>query len=133
MISDDLINELMRSTRTNSKCTKSTAAQKYPLTNISYDEETELIFVEVALAGFAKEDINMKIEDGKLYISAGFTNDESDTVKYMQRDIATRDFERVIALDDRYANGTTSASYDDGLLTISIEPSETYSNIIEIQ
>jgi len=128
MNSQKMIEELLYGTRR--KCSQ--GVQKYPLTNISYDEDTHLIFIEVAAAGFSKEDINMKIEEGRLYIKGKMAQeDESDSIKYVQKDIATRDFERVIALHERYINGHVTASFENGLLTISIEPSESYSNVIE--
>jgi len=107
--------------------------QKYPLTDISYDKKTNIVFVEVALAGFSKDDVSVRLENGNLVISSAGVTAEEDDIEYVQKDIAFRSFERVIKLHEKYSKGKVNATFENGLLTVMIAPSEDYSTLIEIK
>ena len=110
-----------------------TGVSKYPPTDLSYSKDSELIFVEVALAGFQKEDLDIRTENNLLIISSeGIQEDDSDGVEFIQKNIARRSFKRIIKLDNTYIGGEIKASMDDGLLTISIKPNKSAINQIEI-
>ena len=68
----------------------------YPPYNIKQVEENHFV-VELALAGFAKQDVDVIFEDGKLTIS-GKAADDSDN--FIFKGIANRAFTRTFALDD---------------------------------
>ena len=68
----------------------------YPPYNIKQVEENHYV-VELALAGFAKQDIDVIFEDGKLTIS-GKAADDNDN--FIFKGIANRAFTRTFALDD---------------------------------
>ena len=68
----------------------------YPPYNIKQVEENHYV-IEVALAGFAKQDIDVIFEDGKLTVS-GKATDDSDN--FIFKGIANRAFTRTFALDD---------------------------------
>ena len=96
--------------------------KRYPLTDISMDKN-KVVYIELAVAGFSKEDIDLEIKGNKLHIKGTNSREELD-LEYVQRHISNQDFERVIALDDKYLSGKFDAELNDGILTIMIEPVE---------
>ena len=68
----------------------------YPPYNIKQVEENHYV-VELALAGFAKQDIDVIFEEGKLTVS-GKAADDNDN--FIFKGIANRAFTRTFALDD---------------------------------
>ena len=87
----------------------------------------------VALAGFGKADIEIKLTDGILSIKSDKDN-ESDGEEILHRGISYRKFERKFTLaDDMIIN---SAKLEDGLLSIELEqivPEEKRPRTIEIK
>lgn len=89
-----------------------------PYDLIKVDEDTYEI--DIALAGFSKEDINVTVDNGSLIIKGdkqSSTNDESSTTVY--KGISSRKFTRIFALGEYME--VTSAELEDGLLTIKVE------------
>ena len=68
----------------------------YPPYNIKQVEENHYV-IEVALAGFAKQDIDVVFEDGTLTVSGKATDDSEN---FIFKGIANRAFTRTFALDD---------------------------------
>ena len=73
--------------------------------------------IEMALAGFSKEDIEVEVEDGLLTVRSIKENDENDSNIY--RGISYRKFNRKFTLaDDIVVN---DASLENGMLEITLE------------
>ena len=73
--------------------------------------------IELALAGFSKKDIEVKVVDGVITISSLKENSESDETLY--RGISYRKFTKKFSLaDDMEVKG---AKLDNGLLSIDLE------------
>jgi molecular chaperone IbpA len=73
--------------------------------------------IEMALAGFSKEDIEVELEDGLLTVRSIKENDENDSDIY--RGISYRKFNRKFTLaDDIVVN---DASLENGMLEITLE------------
>ena len=73
--------------------------------------------IEMALAGFSKEDIEVEVEDGLLTVRSIKENDENDSNIY--RGISYRKFNRKFTLaDDIVVN---NASLENGMLKIDLE------------
>jgi molecular chaperone IbpA len=68
----------------------------YPPYNIKKLDENKYV-VEIAVAGFAKQDIEITLEDGKLIVKG---NTKDDTDRFLYKGIASRAFTRTFALDD---------------------------------
>lgn len=110
-----------------------TGVQRYPLTNIATDENMNL-YIEIAVAGFSKEDISMELKGNKLHITGVYSEkDDLVSLRYYQQNISQRDFNRVIALDERYLQGDINASIEDGILSVIISPIEPDKKLIEIK
>jgi molecular chaperone IbpA len=76
---------------------KLTTAQKYPPYNIvKTDENTYLI--ELAVAGFGPDDVDIELHDGVLAISGKVESTSDDN--YIYKGIANRSFERRFTLAD---------------------------------
>ena len=87
----------------------------YPPYNILRIDETSQE-LHIALAGIAKEDINVSIERGVLNVSTNATT--ADTRQYLHRGIAQRTFSRNWQLGDQAVVG--EPRYVDGMLIIPI-------------
>ena len=73
--------------------------------------------IEMALAGFSKDDIEVEVEDGLLTVRSIKENDENDHPQY--RGISYRKFNRKFTLaDDIMVN---DASLENGMLKIDLE------------
>ena len=101
----------------------------FPPYNIRKDEE-DLYTIEMAVAGFAKEDLEAELKDGVLTVRSKPDQEEGE---YLHRGIAKRAFSRSFTLsDDVVING---ADLVNGMLTINLEkivPEEKKARMIEI-
>ena len=98
-------------------------------TNIRKDEEDKYT-IEMAVAGFSQDDLEVELKEGVLTIRSKTDKDEKD---YLHRGIARRAFSRSFTLsDDMIVKG---ADLVNGMLTIDLEkivPEEKKSRLIEI-
>ena len=108
---------------------RSESATGYPPYNIRKDEEN-VYTIEMAVAGFSKEDLEAELKEGILNIRSKPDQEEGE---YLHRGIAKRAFSRSFTLsDDVIIKG---ADLINGMLTISLEriiPEEKKSRMIEI-
>lgn len=101
---------------------------RYPLTDIALDGDN--LVVELALAGFKKENITIELTDNKLNV----VGERSENgYNYYQQHISSSSFKRTIALAPEYTGGNISASMEDGLLTIVINKIDPVKNLIKIK
>lgn len=100
---------------------------KFPYSDICVSPEG-IMHIEIAAAGFAKEDFDIS-KEADLLIVKGTVSEESIKddagMKYYQKEIAKRAFVRKFALAPEYAESEQiSATSENGILTISIWPVE---------
>lgn len=88
---------------------------KYPPHDIVKLSETTYM-VEIAAAGFKKEELNVSVENGMLTIK-GTQADRS--VDYLHRGISTRNFVKVLNLAEHVV--VKGAEFIDGMLSIGLE------------
>lgn len=89
----------------------------FPKVNVS-ESESEYN-VEVAVAGFSKEDITLKLENGVLTIQAEKKEESGEGSKnYLRREISSRSFSRAVKFPYKLNENEVSASYKDGLVNI---------------
>ena len=86
----------------------------YPAYNIAKDTE-ERYRIEVALAGFAIENISIETEKGMLKIEANKTEERAN---YIHQGIAQRGFSKIFRLAEHMK--VDEARFVDGILTISL-------------
>lgn len=94
-----------------------------PSIDISETEDQFLISAE--LPGMKKEDINISLENGRLSISGerSFKNEEEGKT-FHRVETQYGSFSRSFQLPDYVDEETINASYNDGLLNISIDKAE---------
>ena len=71
--------------------------------------------LELALAGFKKEEVYVYTQDGKLFVE-GQKEDKETGTDYIHRGVAQRSFTRAWTLSDE--TEVRSVAFEDGLLTI---------------
>jgi molecular chaperone IbpA len=91
--------------------------QSYPPYDIvKIDDDTYR--VSVAVAGFSKDDVEVKVEDGTLIVKGEIVTDETEE-KVIHKGIATRKFTRTFALGEYME--VTGAEMKDGMLHIHVD------------
>lgn len=88
----------------------------YPVYNLV--KETSINYrLEIALAGFKKEEISVETADGKLFVTGKV--DKDDNVEYIHRGLSKRSFNRSWTLSDDVE--ITSVDFSEGLLVIKFQ------------
>jgi len=90
----------------------------YPPYNIVKLSETNYA-IEVAVAGFTEEDLNIEFHNGELIVKGTNARDEDADVKYLHRGIANREFIRTFALAENVE--VKGATVKNGILQVSLE------------
>jgi molecular chaperone IbpA len=111
-----------------------TAQTNYPPYNV-IRESDNLYTIEVAVAGFKKDEIKVTIEDGTLSIEANkdVVEDDEGTFQYLHRGLASRAFTRSWTLAEHIK--VKGAEIKDGILTVKLErevPEELKPKIIDV-
>ena len=103
----------------------------FPPYNIRKEGDYNYV-IEMALAGFGKEDIEVEVADGTLSVRSVKENSEDDSTQY--RGISYRRFERKFTMaDDIVVNGAT---LENGMLTVELErvvPEEKKPRLIKVK
>ena len=85
----------------------------YNLIQLNNHEST----LEIALAGFKKDQLKVFTEFGKLYVQ-GKKEESEDVGEFVHKGLAQRSFERVWTVSDDTKVG--SVKFEDGLLTVEL-------------
>jgi molecular chaperone IbpA len=103
----------------------------FPPYNIRKEGDYNYV-IEMALAGFGKDDIEVEVADGTLSVRSVKENSEDDSTQY--RGISYRRFERKFTMaDDIVVNG---AKLENGMLTVELErvvPEEKKPRLIKVK
>ena len=102
----------------------------FPPYNIRKEGDYHYV-IEMALAGFSKEDIEIEVADGTLSIRSDKKDDASDN---LYRGISFRKFNRKFTLSDDIV--VNDAALDNGMLTNNLErivPEEKKPRLIEVK
>ena len=103
----------------------------FPPHNIIKVDDNKYV-VELAVAGFSKDDITIKVVDGSLEIKGEKSNQDKD-VQYLHKGIGTRSFVKKLQLAETVE--VRGAKFKDGILTIGLEnviPEEKKPKVIPI-
>ena len=87
----------------------------YPLYNLVKESSVDFR-LEIALAGYKKEDIRVSTEWNKLFVESGKVRNSDD--EYIHQGLAKRAFKRTWTLSDDVE--VKDVSFEDGLLTIKL-------------
>jgi len=92
-------------------------ASNFPPHNIIRLDDNRYV-VEMAVAGFAKDEIDITIEDGSLIVKGNKKEGEAN-VQYVHRGIGTRSFTKTFTVADTIE--VRGAEFKDGILRIGLE------------
>ncbi len=94
-----------------------------PSVNIMDNEkEFELHF---AIPGFKKEDFNLEVDNEVLTVSGEIkSEDKTKTDNYTRREFHTTSFKRAFTLPETIDVGAINASYEDGILKLTLPKKE---------
>lgn len=98
---------------------------KYPPLNVS--ENDDEYKVEVELPGFKIEDVNLKLEDHRLYISSQTKNEnekKDEKKRYIMRERVEKRFERSLSLGTDVDEEKIGASFRNGILVVTLPKKE---------
>ena len=111
---DEMVNNFFDTAFDNNK-----AVSKYPLTDV-YTKDG-IAYLEIAVAGFSKENIKIELEEDSLRI-IGMKPDEAidETREYIKKDIAKRNFE--VAYSLMFPVESIGAEIIDGILKVVVTP-----------
>ena len=108
-----------------------TQSTGFPPYNIRKEGDYNYV-IEMALAGFGKDDIEVEVADGTLSVRSVKENSEDDSTVY--RGISRRRFDRKFTMaDDIVVNG---AKLENGMLTVELErvvPEEKKPRLISVK
>ncbi len=110
---DSLFNTLDRIENTHNGITR---GQGYPPYNVVKKDDTHYL-IEIAVAGFNKDDISLTLEKGDLTIEGHKHSEDRDD--YVHRGISARKFIRKFTLSDTMV--VVGADIVDGLLLVGLE------------
>jgi HSP20 family protein len=92
----------------------------FPKVNVA-DTETNYS-VEIAVAGFNKDDVKLELKDDVLFISAQKKEaSEEDQKNYIRKEISSRSFQRAVRFPCKINTDTANADYADGIITVRID------------
>ena len=94
----------------------------FPYTDI-YTDKKQNARIDIALPGYQKELISVRIDGTSLIVIAKAPEVEKGVV-YVEQGILKKSVKRVIRLSSYYQDGKVTAVYKDGILSISVAESE---------
>ena len=92
-------------------------SSSFPPHNILKLDESRYV-VELAVAGFSKDEIEITVEDGTLTVKGEKKEKDAD-VQYLHRGIGTRSFTKTLTVADTIE--VKGAEFKDGILRIGLE------------
>ena len=116
---DDVLDQIRDISETVSKATPG-----YPPYNIKQVKDNKYV-IEMAVAGFAKTDIEVTLEGNKLVIKGAVVDSSEDKDNYIYKGIANRNFNRAFTLADKVE--IKDAEIANGMLKVWLE------NMVKVQ
>ena len=102
----------------------------FPYTDI-YTDKKQNARIDIALPGYQKELISVRIDGTSLIVTAKAPEVEKGVI-YVEQGILKKSVKRVIRLSSYYQDGKVTAVYKDGILSISVAESERKPSDIKI-
>lgn len=93
-------------------------ANNYPPHNVVKTSE-DTYRIEVAVAGFTMEEIDVELDNNELTIKGQNKRDDDASYEYLHRGLARRDFERRFTLVDHIE--VVGANIKDGILNVELK------------
>jgi molecular chaperone IbpA len=110
---------------------------KFPAVDVYSTEEG--FQVDIAVAGFNKDDVELELKDNTLFIKADSNTECEDSDEKgtcLKKEIARRSFRRAIRFPEKIDSDQVEASYKDGVISCSVGkvvPEELEDGTVKIQ
>jgi len=114
LVQPDLLNKFLKDAGRWEDCFKK---KDYPYNVI---ETNTAMILEFALAGWAKEELEIKMENNLLSIIGKHHQDKQANINFLHKDIAKRNFTTSFTLGNRADKAKIKSEFINGLLTITI-------------
>jgi len=91
---------------------------KMALPKVNVIDEPETYKVEIAMAGFGKEDLQLELKDNCLFIKLERKEESEERdrdTQYLLKEISSRSFRRVVRFPLEIEPGSASCSYENGI------------------
>jgi molecular chaperone IbpA len=93
--------------------------ESFPKDNVYHVGDNEIV-IEIALAGYHKDDINISRDNNSVVVTGEREDStKSNDIKVIRKNIAARSFTKLYTVAAEYDKA--SASFDDGILSIVFE------------
>jgi HSP20 family molecular chaperone IbpA len=97
--------------------------REYPYTDIYQDGD--LLVIEVALAGWKKDDIDVELEGNVLTVSGKSETKKDEKKTYSLKGIKRSSFSTTFNLKTEWLGGTPDTTFEDGILKVVFKKDET--------
>ena len=112
---DSLFNELFNNVQSTNKFS--------PLANVKEGEEN--FEIEMAIPGFKKDDFKVEVNERVLSVSSVINQEtEENEEGYIRKEFSVNSFERTFRLPKTVDSDQIGASYENGILTLSLPKKE---------
>ncbi len=134
-IFNNIFNEVLN--HGNSKTTQETTQETTQVERVAAANILEIengYEIQVAVPGFSKEEVSIKIDDNILVVSAVKTpKEEEQTIKYLKKEMDSRNLKRSFNLSNKIDKAKISAQYKDGILYVTVLKKENISFNINVE
>lgn len=95
--------------------------EPFPKYNAYLDEADDALVLEFALAGFAKDELSVDVENAQLTVKGHKGEKEAENKRYAHRGIAKRNFQVTYAVPKDYCEEDPAAEFENGILTVRLK------------
>lgn len=101
----------------------STANIKFPLSNVLIEKESGTMIIELALAGYKPEDVNLTVEDNCIILDS-VAQKKDDKYDIVYQDIRRSAFKQKIPVSSKFDLTKIEATFENGILIIKVPVAE---------
>jgi len=98
--------------------------QVFPPMNVFYQADNQAVQIEMALAGYKKDELNIEVEENKIVISGKPAEEEKKEGRYFKQKIRKQEFQRAYEIPNTYDLEKAEVTYEDGILSITVPAKE---------
>ena len=99
-------------------------AQVFPPMNVFYQADNKAVQIEMALAGYKKDELNIEVEENRIVISGKPAEEEKKEGQYFKQKIRKQEFKRAYEIPNTYDLEKAEVTYEDGILSITVPAKE---------
>lgn len=109
--------------------TKLSHMPSYPHSDVWFDDKLENLWIRFALAGYAKENVQVKAVGNKVRVTA--LSEKEPDVKFVHHGISSKDVDFTLNIDENFNPAKAQVGFENGMLTLVI-PSSSKSEVVTL-